>query len=281
MKGRNALPSPPPVKERALHLCPQIPLFQPEKASTAEVAEALAVFEADLFIVVAYGEIIKDNLLSLPKRGCINIHASLLPYLRGAAPMQRALMAGASETGISLIQMTREMDAGDILARESIPITKEMNCGELEGKLQELAAVMLMRLLRNMEKGPLVGVAQNHALSTFAPKLTAPEEKIDWRRSAQEIHNQIRALSPLPGAWCLVQVGTAVKRLKIKRSSPLFYPGALPGRLIAFDKESWIVGCGTDALSLLEVQLEGKKVMAIGEFLRGIPSPPLLLGEGV
>jgi methionyl-tRNA formyltransferase len=122
-KGRNLQSTPPPVKEIAQKIRPDIPIFQPEKASTAEFASTLLPFEADLFVVVAYGEIIKKNLLEMPKLGCINIHASLLPKYRGAAPIQRALMAGEKETGITIIEMSAQMDAGDILAIEAIPIT--------------------------------------------------------------------------------------------------------------------------------------------------------------
>jgi methionyl-tRNA formyltransferase len=281
VKGRNARPTPPPVKDLALTLCPDIPLFQPEKASAPESAGQLAAFKADLFVVVAYGEIIKDNLLSLPKKGCVNIHASLLPYFRGAAPMQRALMAGERQTGISLIQMTREMDAGDILAIESIPVPEEMTLGELEIQLQALASKLLLHLLDALTRGPVVRTPQNHALATFAPKLTALEEKIDWNRPAQEIHNQIRALSPFPGAWCHVKIGSEIKRLKIKRSTPLTYPGTAAAALISFGKEGWIVGCGQNALRLLEVQLEGKKAMTVEEFLRGVSTPLLMLCDSV
>ncbi|MBS0620293.1 MAG: methionyl-tRNA formyltransferase [Verrucomicrobia bacterium] len=275
-RGRNLQLSPPPVKETLQLMKSQLPIFQPEKASAPDAAEMLRAVNADLFLVVAYGEIIKQNLLSMPRLGCVNIHASLLPKYRGAAPIQRCLMAGDKETGITLIEMSPQMDAGAILAKEAIPIPPEMTFGELEPKLCALSIALVEKLIKQLEKGPIVGTPQDHSLATLAPKLLAEEEAIDWNRSAAEIHNQIRALSPKPGAWCSVRVGGEIKRLKIKKSLVVDAPAALPGTLIALDKAHWIVACGTGSLSLLEVQLEGKKTLAIGEFVRGLHEPLLM-----
>ncbi len=253
LQGRRLEMGPPPVKEAALRLAPHIPLFQPLKASSAEFASSLV--SADFFVVVAYGEIIKQNLLSMPRLGCINIHASLLPSFRGAAPMQRALMAGCHETGITIIEMTPQMDAGDILAQEAIPIPESMTLGELEALLRPLA----VRLVCDVIEGTAVKIPQDPTQVTLAPKLTPEEERIDWSRSAAAIHNQVRALSPLPGAWCQLRLGETVKRLKIKRS-----------RVCLPDQKGWVVACSEGFLELLEVQLEGKKEMSAAECLRGL-----------
>ncbi len=272
-KGRHLHSQSPPVKEIATRLKPGLPVLQPEKASAPEFADGLKPFEADLFIVVAYGEIIKKNLLGMPKLGCINIHASLLPKFRGAAPIQRCLMAGEKETGITIIEMSPQMDAGDILAMEAIPITEEMTFGELEPKLCDLSVKLLFQTIRQFEEGVIEKVAQDHTLATFAPKMTPEEEKIDWTKPAFAIHNQIRALSPTPGAWCQIKVGSEYRRLKIKSAALLKGLSGEPGAILNFGKEGWVVACGDNALRLTEVQLEGKKGMSAEECMRGIHHP--------
>ena len=275
-KGRHLQPTPPPVKETAQKIRPDIPIFQPEKASAPEFASILQTFQADLFVVVAYGEIIKKNLLEMPKLGCINIHASLLPKYRGAAPIQRSLMAGEKETGITIIEMSAQMDAGDVLAIEAIPISDQMTFGELEPQLCELSCKLLFDIIKQFEQGTIVRIPQDHTLATLAPKLTAEEEQIDWRKSSEVLHNQIRALSPTPGASCQILIGNDKKRLKIKRSEVVDKTGN-PGAILNFGKEGFVVACGEGALRLLEVQLEGKKKMSAGDFIRGIHHPVSIL----
>lgn len=268
-QGRSLRLSPPPVKSLVQELKPEIPILQPEKASTPEIAEILAKYEPDLFIVVAFGEIIKKNLLEIPKLGPINIHTSLLPKYRGAAPIQRALMDGVQETGISIIEMVLQMDAGDVLEMVKMPVTENMTFGELEEKLENLACIALEKVLLAFKKGAVRKIPQNPEEVTFANKITPQEEEINWHNSARSIHNQIRALSPSPGAWCWVQIGEEKKRLKIKRSLVIEKKGA-PGELLSFGSEGWIVACGKDALRILEIQLEGKKEMRADDFLKGI-----------
>lgn len=271
-KGRHLQYSFPPVKEVAQKLRPDIPLFQPEKASTPEFASQLQHFQADLFVVVAYGEIIKKNLLDIPKFGCINIHASLLPKFRGAAPIQRCLMAGEKETGITIIEMSPQMDAGDILAMESIPIPSQMNFGELESLLCELGGKLLFDVLEQFQQGTIVKIPQNHALATLAPKILPEEEWVDWNKPAEVLHHQIRALSPSPGASSTLLMDHVKKRLKIKKAEVVERSGA-PGTILSFGNEGFIVACGEKALRLLEVQLEGKKTMDARDFIRGIHHP--------
>ncbi len=273
MKGRNLKASPPPVKEMAEKLCPQIPIFQPEKASLPEFADILKPFAADLFIVVAYGEIIKKNLLEMPKVGCINIHASLLPKFRGAAPIQRSLMEGEKETGITIIEMTPQMDAGDILAMEAISIPEEMTFRELDEQLCALSVKLLFNVIGQFQEGKITRMVQDHTLATFAPKLTAEEERIDWNLPAQKIHHLIRALSPSPSAWCQIKIGSDLKRLKVKKAQVVHDLQGCPGELLSFGKEGWVVACGLQALRLIEVQLEGKKAMSAEECIRGIHHP--------
>jgi len=273
LKGRHLHASATPVKEVALKLNPGLPVFQPEKASAPEFAEILKAFDADLFVVVAYGEIIKKNLLEMPKLGCINIHASLLPKFRGAAPIQRSLMAGEKKTGITIIEMAPQMDAGDILAIEEILIPEEMTFGELEGKLCDLSVKLLFKVIRQFEENKVIKTPQDHTLATLAPKITLEDEKIDWHKSAEMICNQVRALSPSPGAWTQVLIGLESKRLKIKKAIAMEEMSGDPGAILRFGKEGWVIGCGKGALRLIEVQLEGKKAMSAEECIRGIHHP--------
>lgn len=270
-KGRSLNLLPPPVKEEALKH--SLPIYQPPKASTPEFAEILKNHKPDLFVVVAYGEIIKTLILDIPKKGCINVHASLLPKYRGASPIQRVLMNGEKETGITIMQMVLEMDAGDMLSVVKTPIAEEMTFCELDQKLSEIAVPALVEVIHQIDKGCPSSVPQDHALATFAPKLTAAEEEIHWDRPARELHNLIRALSPFPGAWCFVQIGSEKKRLKIKLSKVLSHMQGKPREILSSSKQELIIACGQGALQLLQVQLEGKKVMSIKDFLQGLHIP--------
>ena len=268
-RGRSPQPLPPPVKVEALKAFPDVPIFQPEKASTSEFAEELKSLHPDLFVVVAYGEIIKKNLLEIPPKGSVNIHASLLPKYRGAAPMQRALMDGVNETGVTIIEMTPQMDAGDVLASASLSVPLEMCLGDLEPKLCELGCQTLLHVLEQIESGTVKKVPQEHAQATLAPKIKPEEEQIFWDKPAISIHNLIRALSPRPGAWATILINGEVKRLKIIRSAVVLNMSGMPGENLKFNKEGWIVACSFGALRLLEVQLEGKKALSTEEFIRG------------
>lgn len=276
-QGRSLVLLSPAVKEVAQKEIPHIPVFQPEKASTVDFATTLRALQPDLFLVVAYGEIIKTLLLEIPKKGSINIHASLLPKYRGAAPIQRCLMNGEKETGVTIMEMVLEMDAGDILAVGKIPIPLEMTFGQLESQLCELSGPLVLEVLKNIEQGRVKKISQNSADVTFAPKLLPQEEKINWHDPASKIHNQIRALSPFPGAWTYIQWGKEKKRMKIKRSEVVETMSGEPGSALLFSKEGWIVACQTGALKLLEVQLEGKKNMPVHEFMRGVQITPQII----
>lgn len=270
-RGRAQQLSPPPVKETLLQINQDIPIHQPEKASTPEFAAVLAEYGADLFVVVAYGEIIKQNILDTPSLGCINIHASLLPKYRGAAPMQRCLMAGDPVTGVTIIDMVLKMDAGDMLGIAEVEVPPSMTRGELEEKLVTASCPLLLKILHDFEKGTVKRISQDPKEVTFAQKITPEDEKISWTEAAVDLHNRIRALSPQPGAWCRVSLGAEEKRLKIKRSAPLLEKRGEPGEILVFDaKQGLQIACGKGALALLEVQLEGKKTMKIEDFIKGI-----------
>lgn len=272
-KGRSLKFTPPPIKEVAQKLKADLPIHQPIRASTPEFAEILKNYKADLFVVVAYGEIIKTLLLQIPLLGCINVHASLLPKYRGASPIVRSLMNGEKETGISIIDMVLEMDAGDILEMVKVPIPESMTFGQLDQKLSEVGSLALLKVIHSLARGSITRTPQDHTQITFAHKLKAEEEEIKWSKTARELHNLIRALSPTPGAWCWLQVGTEKKRLKIKRSEVVPHAQGTPRQNLVLNKQEWIIACGQGGLRLLEVQLEGKKTMSVADFLRGSNTP--------
>ena len=268
LQGRSLKLKSPLVKDMCQVCFPDIPIYQPEKASTDSFCEEMMRFDSDLFMVVAYGEIIKNNLLSVPKKACINIHASLLPKYRGAAPLQRCLLDGEKESGITIMDMVLKMDAGDILIQERVEIPEEMNCGELEEKLLNASYKVLPKLLSDFDSYYSKKKQQVESKVTFASKISTEDTEIRWSKRAVEIHNQIRAFSPFPGAWCKVKIGEDEKRFKILVAS--YDPKrCLSPATWRFEEGSYFVGCKEGVISLIDVQLEGKRPMPASEFFRG------------
>ena len=264
-QGRSSKLTAPPVKDVAGNL----PVYQPIKASTDDFASQLKDIRPDLFVVVAYGEIIKKNILDIPSKGCINVHASLLPKYRGAAPMQRCLMQGEKETGVTIMEMDVGLDSGPILEVATIDVPLEMTFGELEMKMFDQSCPALLRVIHALEIGSIEKKPQDHSLATYAAKITPVDEEIHWDKTAEEIHNQIRALSPKPGAFCTITINGEKKRLKILRTYPTEEGFSVPGK--------------TGFLQLLDVQLEGKNPMKAEDFLRGLQGKSLIFvkdGEG-
>ncbi len=259
-QGRSAKLIPPPVKEVAMKLLPDVPILQPAKCSTPEMIERLKSFNADLFVVVAYGEILSEALLAASPNGAINVHFSLLPKLRGAAPIQHAIINGDKVSGVSVIKLVKKMDAGDVLYAEPFEIPETMTGGELGVALTKLGAKCLFKVLDDFEKGSVVGVVQDHLAATLAPKITPEVCHLDWKRPARELYNLIRALAPSPGAWCDVLIKGEKKRLKVFKAE------------IAEDTSGLTVSCGDGTLRLLTIQPEGKPKMEASDFLRGTPA---------
>lgn len=266
-KGRSLQMTPSPVKQRVLS---KIPVLQPEKARDPQFLIQLQDLKADLFVVVAFGQILPQELLDIPPLGCINVHASLLPKYRGAAPIQRALMHGEKETGISIQKMVKQLDAGDVIATARTEIAPDMTFGELEETLCELSKPLLLLVLHSYEKGIPSAEPQNHDLATYASKISMEEGEVKWDRPAEQIHNLIRAFSPRPGAWCWVHCGSDKKRIKILQTQVVQHSGQ-PGQLLS---PEGIVGCGSNALKIMEIQPEGKRAMRAADWLRGLHLPP-------
>lgn len=270
-QGRSAALVPTPVKVVAESR--GLPVFQPEIVSATEYAPILEAFHADLFVVVAYGEIIKQHLLDMPKKACINLHASLLPHYRGAAPIQRAIINGEKKTGVTIIHMVKKMDAGDMVAMQTVDIGSEMTYGELEQELCRIGSQLLLSTICQSEHSPLPRIPQDDSQVTFAPKITIEECQINWNLPADQIHNLVRGVNPHPGAWCPVLAKGQNKRLRVISTSVASMDATSqpPGHIVSTSKNSFQVSCGLGILNLLEVQLEGKKAMAAGEFMRGHP----------
>lgn len=268
-KGRSGTPAPTPVKLVAQAQTPPIPVYQPELVSAPEFAGVLKDYHADLFVVVAYGEIIKQHLLDMPRLGCINLHASLLPKFRGAAPIQHAIISGEKETGVTIIHMVRKMDAGDMIRSVTIPIGPDTTAGELTQEICKAGSQALLDVIHDFSNGPVSAIPQNHGMATLAPKIELEDCELIWSKPAQALHNLVRGSTPHPGAWSFVSAKGDKKRLKIIKTRLVLDMSGTPGKILASDKEGVIVACGEQALKLLEVQLEGKKAMSAGELLRG------------
>lgn len=265
------------VKRLCQSLKTAFPLFQPEKASSLEFIQQIQALKPDLFVVAAYGKILRKELLDLPRSGAINVHASLLPQYRGAAPMQRALLAGDKIGGVTIMQMNEKMDEGDILDQASLPISNEMNLGDLQTALVKLACPLLLKTIKDIEEGKTRAQKQDHNLATYAPKIKTEEYWIDWQQEAEKIHNRIRAFSPSPGARCYIQIENQKKLLKILSSKVVENESkSLPGTVLQ-QKGGLIVACQVQALEIAMLQLEGKKAMKAEDFLRGLKSPIVFL----
>jgi methionyl-tRNA formyltransferase len=266
-KGRSLQLTASPVKEIWKEKLSNVALWQPEKCSNPDFLIDIANVKADLYVVVAFGQILPKKLLDIPQLGCINVHASLLPKYRGAAPIQHSLLNGEEESGIAIQKMVKELDAGDVIEAKKIKIPPEMTYGELEKALCELAKPMLLDVLKRYGRAVPDAIAQDVSQVTYAPKPKPEEAEIDWSKPATVLHNMIRAFNPRPGAWTWILLNGERKRLKIWRSKVSSFQG-ISGELLS--SQQVIVGCGADSLILEEVQLEGKPRMAAADWLRGI-----------
>ncbi|MBM3208076.1 MAG: methionyl-tRNA formyltransferase [Chlamydiae bacterium] len=272
-QGRSLRVASPPVKQMLLDRpTSNIPVLQPVKASTEEFKLQLLEFDADLFVVVAYGEILKQFILDIPKKACINVHASLLPSYRGAAPIHRCILDGCDHSGVTVMEMVLKMDAGDILAVHKVPLTKEMNFSDLEQKLLEASCIILPQVINNFDYFYSNKVKQDEKIVSYAEKIQQEDMKIVWSDTADVSFNRVRAFSPSPSAWSYVEIGSEIKRVKIKSCLPIHQKEVeSPGSVIVDGKNLFIV-CGDGRLQVFELQLEGKKSVSSAEFLNGIRS---------
>ena len=261
-KGRGQKLLPPPVKVFAQEH--GIAVYQPVRVKATDFVDVLRGLAPDLIVVVAFGQILSKEILSLPPLGCINVHASLLPRYRGAAPMQWAIVRGEKETGVTTMFMDEGLDTGDMLVRETLPITQAMTAAELHDAMMKLGADVLEKTLFSLSEGTLKRTPQDDALSTYAPLLDKEVGRIDWKKSAQEIHNLVRGLNSWPGAYTMLEG----QKFKIWRTR-LAEGTAEPGEIVSVTKQGLLVGTGEGMLEILELQAPSKKKMAAGDYVRG------------
>ncbi len=265
--GRGRQLTPPPVKVVAREA--GIPVYQPKSLRNEEAAGLLWEWAPELIVVAAFGQILRPHVLDLPDHGCLNVHASLLPRWRGAAPIQQAILAGDSQSGVSLMRMDEGLDTGPVYVRRAIPIGPQDTAADLHDRLAELGANLLAEKLDDIVVGRLPAEPQDDSLATYARLIKKEDGAIDWRRPAVEIDRQIRAMTPWPGAYSRWQG----KRLKILEAAPAD-DGALaagqPGQVVETEDGAAVV-TGQGAIHLACVQLAGRKATPIQEFLRGRP----------
>lgn len=253
---RSKTPQPSPVKLVALKY--RLPLLQPVKAGDLTFAEELCAFGADIFIVVAYGAILKKHILDMPKFGCINLHGSLLPAWRGAAPAQRAIINGDRISGVTIIQMNEGMDTGDILALKEIDILPDMTSGELLQEMARVGAPLLIETVHNLEQGTITPVRQSEQ-GSLAPKITKEDGFVTWMLSAEQTYNRIKGVSPLPGAWCFIfNHAEGIKKRLLIKTVRLGDSSKIEAGKVLIDKNSVLIGCSKGCLQLSTVQVEGK-----------------------
>jgi methionyl-tRNA formyltransferase len=262
--GRGMQLTPSPVKLLALEH--GLPVLQPATLRTEEIQQQLAELGADVMIVAAYGLILPKAVLDIPRYGCLNIHASLLPRWRGAAPIQRAILAGDAETGITIMQMDVGLDTGDMLLRAACPITPTDTGATLHDKLAELGAGCILDALRQLQEGRLNPVKQDDTVATYASKLLKSEGQIDWKLDAGQIERAVRAFNPFP--VCHATFGDAV--IKIWQASVVLQQGE-PGTVLAADKQGITVACGDGALRLEVLQRPGGKAQPAVQFMQAVP----------
>ena len=262
-KGRGHKLQAPPVKELALQH--EIPVFQPTSLRKEEVQQELQSFQPDVIVVVAYGKILPKAVLDLPRLGCINVHGSLLPKYRGAAPIQWTVINGDGTGGVTTMFMGEGLDTGDMLLKAETPVGAEETAGQLFDRLKDLGADLLLETLEKLEQGTLTPVPQNEEVATHAPMLSKELSVIDWSKPARELHNLIRGLNPWPSAYSYLDG----KKLKIHASRVVEGSGEA-GKAFAKDG-NLLVYCGEDALELTEIQTENGKRMDGKSYLLGHP----------
>ncbi|CDR33047.1 methionyl-tRNA formyltransferase [Criblamydia sequanensis] len=265
-KGRNLEVSKSPVKELAESL--GLSCFSPDKVSEKASIEKLREIGADLFVVVAFGEIVSQEILNLPSLACINVHTSLLPKYRGAAPIQRAIMDGEVKTGVTIMHMVKKMDAGDIISQKEVLIEEEETFGGLEEKLLEISKELLLQTLLNFKKGKPKAIPQNEALVTYAAKIELEDCKIDWKLPLKETHNLVRGVNPYPGAWTEIRLNGKLTPLKIWLTK-YWEEIKTPLTRLTIENNRLLISSEQGTLEVLELQLPGKKRMRTSEWLRG------------
>jgi methionyl-tRNA formyltransferase len=269
-KGRSSEPQPPPVKVLAARL--GLAVYQPKSLRKGDAAEVIAAAEPDLIVVAAYGKILPAAILALPRLGCLNVHASLLPELRGASPIQWAIVSGLARSGISIMKMDEGLDTGPVLTRAETPIGPSDDADALHDRLMALGAELLVPTLLAWSRGEVIPEPQDAARATYAPLLSRDSGRVDWTWSAARLANLVRGLHPWPGSFTHWQ-GKLLKLFPPALAAP-GPTGAAPGTIVAVDRDAIEVACGDGSLGFGELQLEGRKRLPVDAFLNGCALRP-------
>jgi methionyl-tRNA formyltransferase len=268
-KGRGRHPAPPPIKRAALQM--GYAIAQPTDVREPAFVNQLTALKPDFLVVVAYGQILPDRILKIPRHGALNVHASLLPRYRGPAPIQWAIMRGETQTGVTTMLMDRGVDTGDTLLRAQTPIHSHDTAATLHDRLAQMGGDLLVQTLAGICQGTVLPRAQQHAHATYAPMLQKTHGRVEWHKPAAEIDAMIRAMTPWPGAFCLKEG----KRYKIHKACPLPLDAQkAPGSVTPGFPDELRIATGNGVLSILEIQGESGKRMQIKDFLRGHPIAP-------
>ena len=282
-RGRGQKVTDAPVKAAAL--THDIPVYQPERLRDPAVTDVLRQHDPDVGVVAAYGKLIPADLLRLPRRGMLNVHASLLPKYRGAAPVHRAIINGEKETGVTIMQMVEALDAGDMLAKTALPIGADATSDEVERALAQSGARLLLDTLDRLDSGAVRAAPQDDSSSTYAARLTKEEGIVDWTLSAQQIHNRVRGLYPWPHAYSFLD-GARLVILKTRLDDMRVRPHAdtpagdatavddVPGTIVAIDRDAITVATGDGRILITDMQPEGRRPMAARDYLAGRPLQP-------
>ncbi len=270
-RGRGHKLSPSPVKARAQ--ATGVPVFQPDRLKDDAFLAAFADLQVDLAIVAAYGKILPKALLDLPRLGMINVHASLLPRWRGAAPIHRAVLAGDTQTGVTIMRVVPALDAGPMLATVVLDISPNETSAELEPRVADAGAHLLLDVVNRLEAGPVEETPQDESRVTYAARLERAESRIDWNRPAAAIHNQIRGLQPWPLAAAMLQgrrvLLTRSEHFEVQSSKFEVSPSVPPGTIIEVDADALVVSCAPGLLRIVSIQPEGRAAMPVRDFLNG------------
>lgn len=269
-KGRDLKLQPSPVKQVALEA--GLPVWQPPRAGHPEFLAQLAGLRLDLLVVAAYGQILPQAMLDMPRFGGVNVHTSLLPKYRGAAPIQWAILNDEPETGVTIMRMSATLDAGDILSQRATPILPSDDAAALHDRLASLGAELLVPTLLDFTGGRIVPRHQVEAEATYARKITKDDGRVEWAGPARALWNRIRAFTPWPGAFTFLPEHSHNRMMKIIRATVAEGQGE-PGEILRADKSGLVIACGHGALQLHEVQLEGRRKMTAAEMLAGHPLP--------
>ncbi len=269
MVGRKRIITPPPVKELALEH--NIKVFQPRKIK--EDYQEILALAPDLIVTCAYGQILPEEILHFPKYGCINVHASLLPKLRGGAPIHHAIIDGYKETGITIMYMSKKMDQGDILTQVKTPILDDDTLGSLQYKLSEMAKDLLKSTISLLIEDKIIPLKQNEEEATYGYNISREEERIDFTKSIEEVDRQVRGLNPVPGAYTTLN-GKILKIYDV-RFGDRYYPNTEDGTIVDFHHDGFSVVCGKKELVITDMALEGKRRCAAKDFLNGVKKEEL------